>query len=151
MPKNITDELKKLLDRLPEVPFESIKEIIEASLNASLDELFFDVEQEPLGSASIAQTHLAITKEGETVVLKVIKPGIREAILADIKLLQILADFLEQVFNQPTHDNPFLRLRSGLMAAACIIGGVIAMVGGAHPVLWIGLFVSSVVCFFFGK
>jgi ubiquinone biosynthesis protein len=95
LPKKITDELKQLLDRLPEVPFETIQPIIEKSLNASIEELFLDVNKDPLGSASIAQTHLAKTKKGERVVIKVIKPGIREAILSDIKLLQILAGILE--------------------------------------------------------
>jgi ubiquinone biosynthesis protein len=98
LPKKITDELKQLLDRLPEVPFETIQPIIEKSLNAPIEDLFLDVKKEPIGSASIAQTHLAKTKKGEQVVIKVIKPGIREAILSDIKLLQILAGFLEWLF-----------------------------------------------------
>src|SRR5574342_318541 len=95
LPKPITDELKQLLDHLPEVPFESIQHIIEESLNAPLAELFLTIQKENIGSASIAQTHLAKTKAGDTVAVKVIKPGIREAILSDIKLLQILANFLE--------------------------------------------------------
>lgn len=95
LPQHITDELKQLLDHLPEVPFESIQHIIEESLNAPLAELFLMIQKENIGSASIAQTHLAITKQGETVAVKVIKPGIREAILSDIKLLQILATLLE--------------------------------------------------------
>ncbi len=95
LPKNITDELKRLLDRLPEVPFEMIQLIIEQSLGAKLSELFLDIQKESIGSASIAQTHLATTRKGERVVIKVIKPGIREAILSDIKLLQLLARVLE--------------------------------------------------------
>jgi ubiquinone biosynthesis protein len=95
LPRNITDELKQLLDHLPEVPFENIQHIIEESLNAPLAELFLTIQKETIGSASIAQTHLAMTKLGETVAVKVIKPGIREAILSDIKLLQILANVLE--------------------------------------------------------
>jgi len=95
LPEKITDELKHLLDRLPQVPFEIIQQIIEESLHARLDELFLDIKKEPIGSASIAQTHLATIKRGEKVVVKVIKPGIREAILSDIKLLQISAVILE--------------------------------------------------------
>ncbi|RMI09715.1 MAG: AarF/ABC1/UbiB kinase family protein [Calditrichaeota bacterium] len=95
LPKHITDELSKLLDRLPEVPFHVIKEIIEQNLGVPVEELFSEIQEEPLGSASIGQTHLAKTHSGETVVLKIIKPGIREAILSDLKLLKILANFLE--------------------------------------------------------
>jgi ubiquinone biosynthesis protein len=97
LPKKITDELKCLLDRLPEVPFENIQQIIEASLHLRVDELFLDIKKEPIGSASIAQTHLATTKLGEKIAIKVIKPGIREAILSDIKLLQISAVILEKL------------------------------------------------------
>ena len=95
LPKKITDELKRLLDRLPEVPFALIQQIIETSLQARLDELFLDIKKAPIGSASIAQTHLATTTRGETVVVKVIKPDIRAAILSDIKLLKISALILE--------------------------------------------------------
>jgi ubiquinone biosynthesis protein len=95
LPEKITDELKRLLDRLPEVPFEWIQHIIEKSLRARLDELFFDIQKTPIGTASIAQTHLATAKTGEKIVIKVIKPGIREAILSDIKLLKISAVILE--------------------------------------------------------
>jgi ubiquinone biosynthesis protein len=95
LPKKITTELQRLLDSLPPVPFEAIRQIIELSLSARLDELFLDIVPEPIGSASIAQTHLATTKNGEKLVIKAIKPGIREAILSDIKLLQISAVILE--------------------------------------------------------
>jgi len=100
LPKKITDELKRLLDRLPEISFEIIQQIIEASLQAPLGELFHDIQPKPIGSASIAQTHLATTKKGERVVVKVIKPGIREAILSDIKLLKISAVILEWLISR---------------------------------------------------
>lgn len=95
LPKNVTDELKKLLDNLPEVPFSVIQGIIEQNLGAPIKELFIDIKEKPLGSASIGQTHRATTRRGKPVVMKVIKPGIRETILSDLKLLKILATFLE--------------------------------------------------------
>ncbi|MCB9089479.1 MAG: AarF/ABC1/UbiB kinase family protein [Calditrichae bacterium] len=94
-PEHITRELKQLLDRLPEVPFAVIGEIIERSLKRPLKELFLDIRREPLGSASIGQTHRATTYHGKPVVIKVIKPGIRDTIMADIKLLQVLGRILE--------------------------------------------------------
>lgn len=97
LPKEITDELKQLLDRVPAVPFEMIKEIIEESVGMPIRQLFLNVEEEAFGSASLAQTHLATTRAAETVVLKVIKPGIRETVDTDIKLLLILATFLQWV------------------------------------------------------
>jgi ubiquinone biosynthesis protein len=59
--------------------------------------------------------------------------------------------YLQQVFNTPHQESPLLGIRSGLMAGACIIGGVIALVQGAPPFLWLGLFTSSVVFFSLGN
>jgi len=95
LPKDITNELKHLLSKLPEVDFDLIKDIIEDNLGASLEELFEYVEEKSIGSASIGQSHLAQTKNNERVVIKVIKPGIRDIVLLDLKLLKILARILE--------------------------------------------------------
>lgn len=95
LPKIVTDELKNLLDRLPPVSSESIKKIIEKNLNKAVDQLFSSFNEVPLASASIAQVHLATTMEGDRIVVKVIKPGIRSSILTDIKLLKYVGVILE--------------------------------------------------------
>lgn len=97
LPSNITSELKQLLDNLPEVPFEQILAIIEESLDRPSKSMFLEIKTKPLGSASIGQTHRATTSHGVPVVLKVIKPGIRETILSDLKLLQLLGGVLEVI------------------------------------------------------
>jgi len=95
LPPEITSELKNLLDQLPEVPFDTIKHIIEESIEAPLDLCVKSIDEEPLGSASIAQVHKAVTHSGEKVVFKVIKPGIRDSILTDIQLLKMVSGFLQ--------------------------------------------------------
>jgi ubiquinone biosynthesis protein len=100
LPKVITEELKQLLDKLPEIPFEYISAIIEKSLRQPIEDIFIDIEEHPVGTASIAQVHLATMIDGQKVVLKVIKPRIRETILSDIKLLQILGSFLAFIIPQ---------------------------------------------------
>ncbi|MFQ5584605.1 MAG: ABC1 kinase family protein, partial [Calditrichia bacterium] len=100
LPRKVTIELKKLLDNVPAVPFEIIQTIIEDSLGAPVKELFIEIKEKPIGSASIGQTHRATTSRGRPVVVKVIKPGIRETILSDLKLLQILANFMQWVIPQ---------------------------------------------------
>ncbi len=97
LPRHVTDELKQLLDQLPPVAFEDIREIIERNLQQKLSELFLYVDPVPIGSASIGQTHRAAMLDGRPVVVKVIKPGIRETILSDLKLLQILAHILNWI------------------------------------------------------
>ena len=100
LPKNITDELKQLLDKLPEVPFEIIQPIIEKELGNTIDNLFLYFDPKPIGSASIGQIHKATLPDGTPVVVKVIKPGIRETILSDLKLLRILGVVLEWIISR---------------------------------------------------
>jgi len=100
LPKIVTNELKNLLYQLPQVPFDHIRIIIEKNLHGSLEDFFISVDENPLGSASIAQTHRAITKNGNDVVLKVIKPGIKDTIETDIILLRWLGHFLNLTIPQ---------------------------------------------------
>jgi len=87
LPHAITDELKHLFDEAPAVAFPVIRALIEAELGRPLAELFQSVEEQSLGSASLAQVHRAFTRTGQSVVIKVLKPGVRETVLADLKLL----------------------------------------------------------------
>jgi ubiquinone biosynthesis protein len=95
LPPSVTDELKNLLDRLPVVPYERFLELVRQDLPCRLGEAFFSIEERPLGSASIAQIHRARTLDGDEVILKVVKPGIRETLERDATLLKIFGSFLE--------------------------------------------------------
>ncbi|MEE8523384.1 MAG: AarF/UbiB family protein, partial [Thermoanaerobaculia bacterium] len=77
LPRPVTEELKNLLDRLPAVPFERFLELVTDGLGRPVDEMFVWIEPLPAGSASIAQSHRATTVDGDEVILKVVKPGIR--------------------------------------------------------------------------
>jgi ubiquinone biosynthesis protein len=95
LPKAITDELKNLLDRLPVVTFERFKELIEADLKRPVDTIFRWIDPKPLGSASLAQTQRARLLTGERVVLKVLKPGVRQMVQTDTKLLRLVGRVLQ--------------------------------------------------------
>lgn len=95
LPLVVTEELKNLLDRLPTVPFESILGRLEAELGRPVSEVFSYVHPRPLGSASIGQTHLATTHDGRRVLLKVVKPGIRELLEVDTLLLKMFGALLD--------------------------------------------------------
>jgi ubiquinone biosynthesis protein len=97
LPKSITNELRNLLDRLPVVTFERFRGLVQADLKRPLDTIFRWIDPKPLGSASLAQTHRARLRTGERVVLKVLKPGVRQTIETDTKLLRLLGRVL-QVF-----------------------------------------------------
>jgi ubiquinone biosynthesis protein len=95
LPHSVTSELQNLLDRLPVVSFERYQSLIEADLKQPLGVAFAWIEPLPLGSASLAQIHRAQLRTGEEVVLKVIKPGVRETIIQDVTLLRLVGRVLQ--------------------------------------------------------
>ncbi|HLE85601.1 MAG TPA: AarF/UbiB family protein [Thermoanaerobaculia bacterium] len=95
LPAAITRELANLLDRLPVVPYERFVELVSAALGRPALQVFAEIDPRPLGSASIAQIHRGRTAEGDDVVLKLVKPGIRETLRRDAVLLKILGVFLQ--------------------------------------------------------
>ncbi len=97
LPKPITDELKHLLNRLPVVPLPILQDIIEKDLKRPVGLMFLSIDPIPLGSASIGQTHRAVTVDGEPVILKVVKPGIRQTLERDAKLLRMLASVAQLI------------------------------------------------------
>ncbi len=94
VPEDICTELAQLQDNVP--PFKSAKfrEIVEQALNSSVDELFLSFEAEPLASASVAQVHAAVLKDGSDVVVKAVRPNIEKVIGKDIALMYTLARLL---------------------------------------------------------
>ncbi len=95
LPAEITDELKNLLDRLPAVPLDRLKEIIEKDLKRPVVAMFSWIDPNPLGSASIGQVHKAKLLDGKVVIVKVVKPGNRELLKRDTILLNLLGRFLQ--------------------------------------------------------
>jgi ubiquinone biosynthesis protein len=95
LPPEITAELKNLLDRLPVVSFERFLAIVNDELGRPPDHAFAWIDPVPLASASIAQIHRATTHEGDDVILKAVKPGIRETLRRDAILLKSLGRFLQ--------------------------------------------------------
>lgn len=95
LPKSVTSELRRLLNQLPVVPFARYRELVEDGLGRPIVAMFTWIDPVPLGSASIAQIHRARTLDGAEVVLKVVKPGIRETLRRDARLLRGLGRVLE--------------------------------------------------------
>src|SRR5450830_1457856 len=98
LPLDIADELTSLQDRVP--PFDSDLAIaqIEKSLGSHPDQLFASFDRTPIASASIAQVHFAMLKDGTEVAVKVLRPGMRNTIDHDIGLMHVAADWLERLW-----------------------------------------------------
>ncbi len=90
LPPDIADELAELQDSVPPFSDQEARQIIEDELEASVEELFGSFEAKPMASASIAQVHAATLKDGQEVVVKVVRPGIEAQIRDDLELLVAL-------------------------------------------------------------
>jgi len=84
-----------LQDSLPPVPFAEIEAEIARSFARAPEALFASIDPVPIGSASIAQVHRAVTSEGRDVAIKVLRPGIRERFARDIATYEWAAAHLE--------------------------------------------------------
>jgi ubiquinone biosynthesis protein len=87
--------LLQLQDDLPPEPFPKIRAAIEAGLGGPLEQFFTEVDPEPVGAASIAQVHRAITTDGEVVAVKVLRPGIEEEFARAIETYEWAAAHVE--------------------------------------------------------
>lgn len=98
LPPAIANELARLQDKVAPFSSDAATAIVLKSLNiAKLDLVFSQFDEQPLASASIAQVHAAVLKEnGQHVVVKVLRPGIRKTIDADMELLYTLAGVLQK-------------------------------------------------------
>ena len=87
LPKRYCDELMKLCSDVPPMPFSEVIEVLEESMGCPWQAEFKEIQERPLGSASIAQVHRATLKTGEEVVVKVQRKGIYETMARDIGLM----------------------------------------------------------------
>lgn len=68
--------LARLQDKLPPFPFAKVQAALAREFEGTADALFSHIEEEPIAAASIAQVHKAVTSDGRTVALKVLRPDI---------------------------------------------------------------------------
>lgn len=88
LPQEYCDELMKLQNGAKPLPFSIIIEVIEQEYSRRWNKVFSSIDEEVLGSASIAQVHCAVLTTGERVVVKVQRPGIYKVMARDMVLLK---------------------------------------------------------------
>jgi ubiquinone biosynthesis protein len=94
-PPRWIEELEKLHAQVPPVPFEELVPELERTLGRSPFEVFRDIETQAYAAASIAQVHRAKLADGTPVVLKIRRPGVREKIETDLRLLRRVSELIE--------------------------------------------------------
>ena len=97
LPDDIADSLAKLQDQVTPFSNELALSLIQQAYgDQSLDELFSEIDEQPLASASIAQVHAATLLNGDDVILKIIRPNIEKQIRRDVELLHTIAGLAER-------------------------------------------------------
>lgn len=106
VPLDLVKELEKLQDQVPPFPTEDAKQMIVAQFGHPIDQIFSSFSEIPIASASIAQVHRATLRNGQTVAVKIQRPGIKATIEADISILQDLANWVEKYIPESELYNP---------------------------------------------
>ncbi|TFJ88515.1 hypothetical protein NSK_000089 [Nannochloropsis salina CCMP1776] len=89
-PKAYTDRLMSLQDSVEPVPISVVKAVVRQDLleGEPLENLFKEFDEVPLGSASIAQVHRAVLRDGREVAVKVQRPSEEPKLRGDIANLK---------------------------------------------------------------
>ncbi len=103
LPMELTEELARLGDEVPPMPFETVRKIVEKELGNPVEETFSEFSQTVIGSASIGQVHRAVLISGETVAVKVQRQDIRTNIEIDFEILADIARLAEKRFDWAQH------------------------------------------------
>lgn len=105
-PREFVDELAKLQDRVPAFSPKKAREFIESELGAPVDVIFKEFEDQPIAAASLGQVHRAILHNGEKVVIKVQRPGLRKLFDIDLRNLKLIAEYFQrsETLGGPTRD-----------------------------------------------
>ena len=94
LPRRYCRELEKLRSEVKPLEASEARAMIERETGRSIDEIYSEFSDKPLGSASIAQAHYGVLKDGTRVVTKVQRPGIAEMMREDFVLLKKLAGMI---------------------------------------------------------
>jgi ubiquinone biosynthesis protein len=96
LPKDIIDHLVTLQDQAPPFSSKIAMQLIKKALNAEISAVFSEIDSAPLASASIAQVHTATLHNGDTVIIKILRPNIHALLERDLAFLQWGANFFER-------------------------------------------------------
>ncbi len=95
IPGILLEELSELQDQLPGFDGNKAMELIEEDLGYKINEIFLEIDKEPISAASLGQVHKAKLKNEEIVAIKVQRPGLREQITLDLYIVRNIAYWLK--------------------------------------------------------
>ncbi len=100
IPEPYLGALASLVDQVPALPYPVVEQAIRDAYGREVGELFDSFEREPVAAASLAQVHRA-TRGGETVAVKVLRPGVEARVAADIVAARRILLWLDRWWGHP--------------------------------------------------
>lgn len=91
------NEMKKLRDSVKPCPYEKSLQKIESALGNKWNEVFEELDSNPIGTASIGTVYKGKLKTGESVVVKVRRPDIEHSIEVDFGILEFIISKVERI------------------------------------------------------
>lgn len=99
LPSELTNELLKLQDNVSPQELD-IYSILQEELSINPDEIFTEIDTQPIAAASLSQVYTAVLKEnGKKIVVKVKKKGVLQIVEADILIMKDFASLLEKYYD----------------------------------------------------
>lgn len=111
LPPEWIAELEQLHSCAPTLPFEELRAAVEEALGEPPEAAFASFDPQPLAAASMAQVHRATLRDGQPVVLKIRRPGIRPRMEADLRLIAHFAAVAEQASAEARRFAPAAMMR----------------------------------------
>jgi ubiquinone biosynthesis protein len=99
LPTDVADELAELQDRVPPFPAEEAIAILDGIYGKSVNDVFSRFDAEPFAAASIAQVHTAALQDGKEVIVKLLRPGVRELIERDLDVMFAIAKLADKYWS----------------------------------------------------
>ncbi|MBP3983398.1 AarF/ABC1/UbiB kinase family protein [Pseudoxanthomonas helianthi] len=95
--------LERMQESVAPVPFDAIRERVEHELSVRIGKAFAAFDEQPLGSASLAQVHRAVLRDRKEVAVKVQRPGVAEQLIRDLDVLREFADAADHMTELGRH------------------------------------------------
>lgn len=98
LPLEYVETMKILHNQAPQSAVSDLFKVLEEDLGKKVEDMFVQIDPEPLGAASLAQVHKATLKDGTVVAVKIQHPKVKKHSYVDIKTMELLVHGVAWVF-----------------------------------------------------
>lgn len=96
VPADYLAALERMQDNVAPLPIETVRQVVEEELGVRTNKVFESFDEAPLGSASLAQVHRAVLRDGREVAVKVQRPDAIASVRTDLDALKSIAAKIER-------------------------------------------------------